>query len=143
MEEKTDYLALGAGRHFSVPFDEIVVFSTNLNPLDLADEAFLRRIGYKIKFPVLTPPEYAKIWQDFCHANGIVSEPDLLSFVVEELHGETNVPLLPCHPRDLLGMALDQVRYHGAPRHVTKDQLRSAWDTYFVSIENSSKRKQR
>jgi len=134
MEEKTDYLALGAGRHFSVPFDQVLIFSTNMNPLDLADEAFLRRIGYKIEFPTLNPNEYAQIWQDFCAQHGILSDDDVLSYAIDVLHAESNTPLLPCHPRDLLGMSVDQTRYRGQPRRVTREHLTKAWNTYFVSV---------
>ncbi|MEK1844133.1 MAG: AAA family ATPase, partial [Pseudomonas sp.] len=63
MEEKRDFLNLGGGRHCELPFDLILVFSTNLNPLELADEAFLRRIGYKLQFGYLKPEEYEKIWR--------------------------------------------------------------------------------
>jgi len=138
MEEKTDYLALGAGRHFSVPFDQILIFSTNMNPLDLADEAFLRRIGYKIEFPTLKPDEYARIWQDFCAENSIVTDTDLVTYAIDVLHAQHGKPLLPCHPRDLLGMSLDLTRYHGLPRRITKEHLTKAWDAYFVSLRRST-----
>lgn len=135
MEEKTDYLALGAGRHFSVPFDQVLIFSTNMNPLDLADEAFLRRIGYKIEFPTLKPDEYAKIWSDFCAEHGIVADDDVLGYAIDVLHAQSNTPLLPCHPRDLLGMSVDQTKYLGLPRHITREHLSKAWNAYFVSMD--------
>jgi hypothetical protein len=134
MEEKKDYLSLGSGRHFSVPFDVVLIFSTNMHPLDLADEAFLRRIGYKIEFDYLTKNQYRKIWQDTCREYGVVFDPDTLEFVLSELHEKESVRLLPCHPRDLLGIAVDLAVYLGEPRQVTKDQLRWAWRNYFVSM---------
>lgn len=137
MEEKIDYLALGAGRHFSVPFDQILIFSTNMNPLELADEAFLRRIGYKIQFPHLTPSQYRQIWANFCRDNGIGSDPDVMDYVIDELHAKSGTPLLPCHPRDLVGIALDQTVYLRQPRHMTKEHVRKAWSNYFVSIDSS------
>jgi predicted ATPase with chaperone activity len=78
MEEKRDYLSLGAGRHFSVPFDVVLLFSTNLHPLDLADEAFLRRIGYKIEFDYLSKDQYRRIWKDACREYGVVFDPETL-----------------------------------------------------------------
>jgi hypothetical protein len=137
LEEKTDYLALGSGRHFSTPFDVVLVFSTNMNPLDLADEAFLRRIGYKIEFPYLSASEYGKIWTDYCQKHGISLESDVLDYTINVLHADSDTPLLPCHPRDLLGMAVDQTKFQGLPKHVTKDHIGKAWNSYFVSVDTS------
>jgi hypothetical protein len=138
MEEKKDYLSLGGGRHFSIPFDVVLVFSTNLNPLELADEAFLRRIGYKIEFQYLTAQQYRRIWQDVCNEYGIVYDADVADFVID-LHKRRGVGLLPCHPRDLLGMAVDLAAYLGEPRALTKAQLQWAWDNYFVSLKDGTR----
>ena len=135
MEERKDYLSLGSGRHFSVPFDLVLIFSTNMHPLDLADEAFLRRIGYKIEFNYLTKEDYRRIWEDVCQDYGVVFDAELLEFVLEELHEPERVNLLPCHPRDLLGIAVDLATYLGEPRQLTKQQLRWAWRNYFVSMK--------
>jgi hypothetical protein len=135
LEEKKDYLTLGAGRHFSVPFDVILIFSTNLHPLDLADEAYLRRIGYKIEFGHLTPQEYARIWTATCEQLGIMCDAGVLEFALHQLHGARGVPLLPCHPRDLLNIAIDQASYLGDERRVTRERLAWAWQNYFVSIK--------
>ena len=136
LEEKRDYLDLGYGKHFSVPFDVILMFSTNIHPLELADEAFLRRIGYKIEFKSLSRELYARIWDDICHEFRVVCDPDVLDFVFRELHAVHGVALLPCHPRDLLGMAVDYAVYSDEPRRVTKRHMQWAWDNYFVSVED-------
>ncbi len=138
MEEKIDYLTLGSGRHFSVPFDEALIFSTNMNPLELADEAFLRRIGYKIEFPHLTEDQYRQIWADVCSEQQIAFDVEIVNFVINELHKTNKIPLLPCHPRDLLGIAVDQTTYASEPRILTEDHLRLAWKSYFVSLSNDS-----
>jgi len=135
LEEKIDYLNLGSGQHFSVPFDTILVFSTNLHPLDLADEAFLRRIGYKIEFPYLLEREYEQIWQQFCAENEIVCEPDVFDFAINELHAKHRKPLLPCHPRDLLSIAAERATYQGNGRLVNTENLSWAWANYFVSMK--------
>lgn len=135
MEEKRDYLTLGAGRHFSVPFDVVLVFSTNLHPMDIADEAFLRRIGYKIEFTPLEVREYHAIWQQFCEQNSITCAPDTFEYTVKYLHAHHKVPMLPCHPRDLLSMAADHAAYEGQSRHVTAEGMRWAWKNYFVLSE--------
>jgi hypothetical protein len=132
LEEKVDYLNLGSGKHFEVPFDVVMIFSTNLHPTDIADEAFLRRIGYKIKFPVLRADEYQQIWNDFCIQAEINCEDDVFDYTVKKLHAVNEVPLLPCHPRDLLSMAAERSTYDGQGRHVSKEAMQLAWDNYFV-----------
>jgi hypothetical protein len=135
MEEKKDYLHLGSGRHFSVPFDVILIFSTNMHPLDLADEAFLRRIGYKIKFDYLAPEAYRQIWKAECETLGVIFDQEILDFVLQELHAKKRVGLLPCHPRDLLGIAVDLATYIDQPRILTKQHMRWAWNNYFVAMD--------
>jgi predicted ATPase with chaperone activity len=139
MEEKKDYLNLGGGRHCEIPFDLVLVFSTNLNPLELADEAFLRRIGYKLHFDHLQADEYQCIWQQECEKLGISYDPELVAYAIEQLHRAESRPLLPCHPRDLLGMALDRQRYQGMDdaQALTPEVLTWAWRNYFVSLDAS------
>ena len=134
LEERQDYLSLQSGRHFSVPFDVILIFSTNIHPLELADEAFLRRIGYKIEFTALNPEAYERLWRDTCVEYEIDYEPDVLEFVINDLHGKQGISLLPCHPRDLIGMAIDHAVYTENRRYIDIEQMRWAWRNYFVSL---------
>jgi len=134
LEEKKDYLDLGSGKHFSVPFDVVLVMSTNIHPLELADEAFLRRIGYKIEFSHLSVERYTEIWNDNCRAFQVVCEPRVLDYVLQELHGHDGIPLLPCHPRDLLGMAVDYAMYANGSSEITEEHMRWAWNNYFVPL---------
>lgn len=134
MEEGRDYLSLGTGQHFSVLFDLILVFSTNLDPLQLADEAFLRRIGYKLRFDPLEPDQYRAIWGQVCEQRGIRHDESLSAFMVDELHAKHGVPLLPCHPRDLIGIALDRAAFLGEQAGLSRDSLRWAWENYFVRL---------
>lgn len=137
MEEQTDYLSLGSGRHFSVPFDLVLVFSTNMNPTELADEAFLRRIGYKILFEPLEAEQYRLIWRQVCEERGIVCSERVLDYVIENLHGVTDTPMLPCHPRDLLGIASDQLAYLDQAAVLDTEHVRWAWNNYFVSLSGT------
>lgn len=138
MEERRDYHSLGAGQHFVVPFDEVLIFSTNMRPLDLADEAFLRRIGYKIHFDHLTEEQYRAIWRDACSEQSIEYDPALIDHLVTNLHHASGTPMKPCHPRDLLGIALDRIRYRNKPRVLTPELLEFAWESYFVSVTNAA-----
>jgi predicted ATPase with chaperone activity len=135
MEEKRDFLNLGGGRHCELPFDLILVFSTNLNPLELADEAFLRRIGYKLQFGYLEPVDYERIWRQETERLGVPYDPLLLNYVLRELYESENMPLVPCHPRDLLSMALDRQRYLGGSGPLSPQELEWAWRNYFVQLD--------
>ena len=135
MQERKDFLTLGAGRHFEVPFDVVLIFSTNMNPLELADEAFLRRIGHKILFPYLTESMYGAIWRQECTRLGIDFDESLLDYAVHQLHAQQRTPLLPCHPRDLLELALEQSRFVGNSYQVAKAELAWAWQSYFVQLD--------
>jgi predicted ATPase with chaperone activity len=132
MEEGRDSLTIQGGQSFWVPFDLVLVFSTNMNPLDLADEAFLRRIGYKIHFPTLSVADYTHLWRQICAERGVAYDAAMIQFLIEELHLAQEVPLLPCHPRDFLGLVLDHCRYQDVPIRLTEDHLRWAWQNYFV-----------
>ena len=135
MEEKRDFLNLGGGRHCELPFDLILVFSTNLNPLELADEAFLRRIGYKLHFGYLKPEQYEKIWRQESERLGISYDPLLVRYVLQRLYASEGMPLVPCHPRDLLNMALDRQRYIGGSGPLSPKELEWAWHNYFVQLD--------
>ncbi len=140
MEEKQDYLTIGSGQHFSVPFDQLLVFSSNINPRELADEAFLRRIGYKILISHISEQAYRAIWKEECQRLGLDCVDVVLDFVLNDLHQAKAVALLPCHPRDLLEMTNDRIQYQALERTVTIDQIRWAWENYFVSLDTGSKK---
>ena len=135
MEEQRDFLNLGGGRHCELPFDLVLVFSTNLNPLELADEAFLRRIGYKLQFSYLKVDQYERIWRQECERLGLAYDPSLLRYALQALYEAEGVPLVPCHPRDLLNMALDRQRYLGGDGPLSEQELKWAWHSYFVQID--------
>ena len=135
MEEKQDHLSLSNGQHFEVPFNVILIFSTNINPLELGDMAFLRRIGHKILFDTLDHGEFIKIWDQVCKEKQISCSVELLSYLFDHHYKREQRSLLPCHPRDLLGIAQDKATYLGGSTMLTKELLDWAWDSYFVNLE--------
>jgi hypothetical protein len=137
MEESTDYLKLQSGQHFAVLFDLVLVFATNLDPVELTDDAFLRRIGYKIQFNPVTADQYHDIWKQVCALHAVDYDPAVCQDVIDKLHKPTGIPLLPCHPRDLIDTALDYSAYRGEPDELDIDSLRWAWQNYFLSPDNS------
>jgi hypothetical protein len=132
MEEKRDFHAVGGGTRFEVPSDIVLVFSTNLDPLELADEAFLRRLGYKIKFNNMNADDYEQVWRMNCDDRGLEFDQEVFRFVMEELYGKSDRPFVPCQPRDLIGLAMDQSRFQGLEPKLTKELLSWAWQSYFV-----------
>ena len=136
LEERKDYLSLQSGRHFSVPFDTVLIFSTNIHPLELADEAFLRRIGYKIEFTPMTADAYERIWRDTCVDLEVDYDHEVFEYVINELHFRHKVALLPCHPRDLIGMAIDHAVYTENERYIDIEKMQWAWRNYFVSMSD-------
>jgi predicted ATPase with chaperone activity len=136
LEEKHDYLSLDNGKRVQFPFDVILIFSANINPVDLADEAFLRRIGYKIKFKPVNVMEYVEIWNLNTKELQLTCPNSCLDEIIERYKKE-NRPLLPCHPRDLLGIVKDQCEYEGVARVATSEKINIAWDTYFINLENA------
>ena len=139
MEEGRDHLRLQSGQHFTVLFDLVLVFSTNLDPTDLAEDAFLRRIGYKVEFTSLTTDQYHEIWKQVCALHAVDYDPTVCQTVIEKLHVPSGTPLMPCHPRDLIDMALDHSAYVGESDELRIDSLRWAWQNYFLNPTNSHK----
>jgi hypothetical protein len=137
MEEGYDHLGLQTGQHFSVLFDLVLVFSTNLDPSELADDAFLRRIGYKIEFTPLAQHQYHAIWKQVCAEHAVDYDPLVCQSVIDGLHSQAGVPLLACHPRDLIDMALDHAAYLGQADELRVDSLRWAWQNYFINSTQS------
>jgi predicted ATPase with chaperone activity len=136
LEEQHDYLSLDTGKRIQFPFDVILIFSANINPVDLADEAFLRRLGYKIQFAPVNENEYKEIWHLYADQLNVDCPDSLLNDLFERYRREKR-PLLPCHPRDLLGIVSDQCQYHGESSVATTERLQIAWDTYFINLENA------
>jgi hypothetical protein len=131
MEERVDHFSIGGGAYFSVPFDVVLVFSTNLKPETLADDALRRRLGYKIAFGPIAPAAYRQIWEQTCAALKLPFERGLVDYAIEELHRRRGVELLPVHPRDLLNMVVDRLRYEERELTLDRDLLIWAWDSNF------------
>src|SRR6185436_1241136 len=81
LEKRFDFLNLPNGKKVQVPFDQLIIFSTNLEPRDLVDEAFLRRIRYKIEVPNPSPDEYEEIFQRTCESRQIEYDPTALDYI--------------------------------------------------------------
>lgn len=133
LDRHLDYLALHTGKKFMIPFDVIVVFSTNMPPKQLADEAFLRRLGYKIYIGVLDEDEYRAISRQVCDELNISYSEQGLEYLLREHHYKEGKPLLACIPRDILGQVRDIARYEGVQPKLSEELLDWAWNNYFTN----------
>lgn len=132
MESGVDYLNLDSGGRLELPFDVILIFSTNLLPEDVSDPAFQRRIGHKIGFEYCDEQSYAEIWRQECHKRGVECDDQLIHFAIHDLHGRHERPMLACHPRDLIGMTLDFSRFADGHDRISFEGLEMAWKNLFL-----------
>jgi predicted ATPase with chaperone activity len=137
LESRTDYLTLQSGQKMPVPFVVLVVFATNIQPADLVDEAFLRRIHYKVFAENPTVADFKKIFERCCLERDLAYDEAVVDRLVAEFFRRRGVALRACHPRDLLEHSLAIAAYLGAPREVTYDRLLDACASYFVDEQAS------
>ena len=133
LDRHVDYFGLHTGKKFQVSFDVIVVFSSNLQPSKLADEAFLRRLGYKIFVGPLPEADYRRIFMQVCEQNNIPHDENGYRYLLKELHSRHDKPLLACLPRDILGQLRDFAQFNGREPKLSEDLLEWAWHNYFAS----------
>jgi len=134
LEKARDYLTLHNGKKFEIPFDQIILFSTNIEPHQLADEAFLRRIGYKIKIDHLQEGEYVQICRQVCERLGLAFRPEVIRYLLDEEHTRRGVRLSACHPNDLLSRVAEICRYEGVPLRLDNDLVARACKDYFTEL---------
>jgi hypothetical protein len=132
LESRVDYLTLRTGQKFEVPFYTFVVFATNLKPSELVDEAFLRRIHYKVLAESPSDDEFVHIFKNYCGAQGLEFDRSLPEYVLHNELRRRGVKARACHPRDLIEHSLSIAAYLGLPRVLTTDLLSEACATYFV-----------
>jgi hypothetical protein len=119
LENRVDQLGLPFGGKVTVPFEVLLVFSTNLNPWDLGDEAFLRRIQYKMLVSDPSIEEFRRIFMAFCSSKGLDCDRRLLDPFIERHYTARSVPLRRCHPRDIVSHAIDLIEFEERPHELT------------------------
>ena len=135
LESRVDYLTLHTGKKFQVPFDVLIVFATNLEPSSLADEAFLRRIPYKIAIDDPTVEQFTSIFEMNCKARRLKFHQVMVAYLHRRHYRPDRRPLRACHPRDLLDQVTALCRYRGIEPSITRELLDAACDAYFVGRE--------
>ncbi len=134
LENRIDYLTLHTGRKVEVVFDVLVIFSTNLPPKDLVDEAFLRRLRHKIEITDPTFEEYREIFKRVTQQKGVTYNEQILAYLLQEWYVKRNRKLRASHPRDLCDQILDIARYQAVEPAMTKDLIDLAAESYFVEL---------
>ncbi|MDX1566235.1 MAG: hypothetical protein R3223_00445 [Longimicrobiales bacterium] len=132
LEHRRDHLTLTTGKTIIVPFDCLVIFSTNLEPRSLADEAFIRRIHYKIQVPSPGRDDYERIFRACCAKREIPFDETALAYLFEEIYENGGVEPRGCHPRDLLDHLENLARYRGEPPRLSRELLGKACRTCFL-----------
>lgn len=127
-------MSLHTGMKFTIPFDMLIVFSTNLEPKNLVDEAFLRRIPYKIKIDHPSEEEYEAIFRMVCKARGIEFKQELFDHLMNDYYKRLGINLNACHPRDIIDHVIVNAHYYQHPPELTNEDIHSAWMNYFVEM---------
>ncbi len=137
LESRVEYLTLNSGERLEMPFQALLIFSTNIRPADLVDEAFLRRIQYKIYAEGPTPEAFTTIFERCCRDQGVRFEATLVQDLLDGFFKPRRIGLRACQPRDLINQALAIARYNGEPGRLTAELLRSACLSYFIDERES------
>jgi predicted ATPase with chaperone activity len=132
MERRVDYLTFQNGTKMSVPFETFLIFSTNLKPAQLGDEAFLRRIQYKMLLRSPSEPEFGEIFRKFAASKNLEATPELVHNFLEKYYRKTGKPRRRCHPRDVLLHAVDLLQFERRPYELTEEVLDRACASCFA-----------
>ena len=132
LEKKYDYLNTINGTKIEVPFDQILIFSTNLDPHQLADEAFLRRIKFKIEIRDPDEAQFRQIWELVCKARNVEFDVNGIDYLIGKWYKPMNRPLRMCQPRDILDQMMAIAKYNMERVNFSPDLIDAACATYFI-----------
>jgi SpoVK/Ycf46/Vps4 family AAA+-type ATPase len=138
LENRIDYMKLATGKSFSIPFEELVIFSTNLEPEDLMDTAFLRRLPYKIEVGAPSLENYRRIFYKECARQGIHLDDGVFDTVVYKLQNEKDLDLAGFQPRFIVDQVVATCRFMGQPPHFEPRFIEYALDNLRVKRSDKS-----
>jgi hypothetical protein len=139
LDRRIDFLTLAGGKKIEIPFELIVVFATNMNPSELVDAAFLRRIQTKVKVETASDEHFREIFRRVCHDSALQYDPIVVNELIDVLHTRLKEPLRPCYPRDLVSYISSSARYQGKPAKFDREALIAAVEAYFLSGREAEK----
>ena len=134
LETRIDFLTLHTGKKIDMPFDQLLVFSTNLDPKQLVDEAFLRRIRHKIEITDPSDKDYYEIFQRCAAQRNISFDQNVFIYLIQEWYIKQKRPLKAVHPRDLLDQIIDIANYLDIHPVMTREFIDQACEAYFVNL---------
>ncbi len=134
LEKRVDFLTLHTGKKFEIPFDQLVVFSTNLDPKELVDEAFLRRIKYKIEVGNPDEKSFREIFRRVCEAANIPYVDQAVTYLIDHVYKQRRLEMRACHPRDLVQLVKDSARYRRVGASLSKELLDQACQVFLVQL---------
>jgi hypothetical protein len=137
LEKRVDFLTLHTGNKFPVPFDCLLIFATNIAPSELVEEAFLRRIHYKIRAESPTRTEYERIFERCCAGAGIAYHPEAVEQVYRDFYGVYSIAPRGCHPRDLIDHLGDIARFLEQEPSLSRDLVERSCKSYFLDFPTS------
>lgn len=138
LESRVDFLTLQSGQKFEIPFGVLIVFATNIKPSELVDEAFLRRIRYKVYAQGPTIPEFMQIFENCCRERSLRFDRGLVEHLLADYYEPRQIAPRGCHPRDLIEQSLSLADYRDQPRQLTAELLEAACAGYFVDEREGS-----
>lgn len=138
LENRCDYLTLSTGRKVEVPFDQLIIFSTNIEPYELADEAFLRRIPYKVEVADPTVEEFRDLFKNVCQSFGCAFRGQAIDYMLQKHYRPKGLSLRRCHARDLLLQIRHYCVYKGEKFELRPDHIDRAVKAYFTALRGDA-----
>jgi hypothetical protein len=140
LEKRIDFLTLSNGIKFQVPFDELLIFCTNIDPKELLDEAFLRRIPYKVKLRDPSEEKFRYIMKFVAPQYNIEHDEAMVDYLIDK-YFRGKRPFRNCHPRDILEQIVNASAYQRIQPRLTKDLINLAAFNYFAAMEHNNKKR--
>ena len=137
LENRIDFLTLSSGKKIQVPFEQLIIFSTNIEPSDLVDEAFMRRIPYKIEIGNPSPDEFRRLFQLYAPQFNCEYRPNVIEYLINEHYLKAGRGMRRCHPRDLLGQIRNWCVYKRIPMEMTNELVDRVVRSYFTVVIGS------
>ncbi len=143
LENRHDFLKLASGKKIQVPFEQLIIFSTNLDPADLVDEAFLRRIPYRVEVLDPSDNEFHSLFQLAAERAGCAYDPDAVEHLLDKYYRPEQRPRRRCHPRDLLQQIRNFCTYHEVPFEMLPEYFDKVAQSFFTTMRTKDQRSQR
>ena len=135
LESDVDNITLHTGKKVQVPFDVFTAFSTNLDPTELVDDAFLRRVRYKLEVQRPDEAQFFEIFESMCRKRNVPYDPEMVEYLIDKHYRPVNRPFAACQPRDLLDQVIDMANYLGIAPQLNPVLLDRAVRSYFVRFD--------